>query len=64
YIFSEAFKSLTMEGVLKPWIGMWLPLFIFLPLGIFLTYKAATDSALFDMDAYLQPFRKLFRRKQ
>jgi len=60
FIFTEAFKGLTVEGVLEPWVGMWLPLYIFLPVGIFLTYKAATDSSLFDMDAYLVPFKKLF----
>lgn len=62
FIFTEAFKGLTIEGVLNPWIGMWLPLYIFLPIGIFLTYKAATDSALFDLDIYLSPFKKLFSR--
>lgn len=64
FIFTEAFKSLTIEGVLNPWIGMWLPLYIFLPVGIFLTYKAATDSALFDLEIYLSPFKKLFSRKK
>ncbi len=63
FIFTEAFKGLTAEGIVEPWIGMWLPLVIFLPLGIFLTYKAATDSVLFDIDAYLAPFKKLFKRK-
>ena len=62
FIFTEAFKGLTAEGVLQPWIGMWIPLYIFLPVGIFLTYKAATDSALFDLDAYLAPFKRLFSR--
>jgi lipopolysaccharide export system permease protein len=60
FIFTEAFKALTVEGVLDPWIGMWLPLYIFLPVGIFLTYKAATDSALFELEAYLNPIKKLF----
>jgi lipopolysaccharide export system permease protein len=60
FIFTEAFKSLTVEEVLDPWIGMWLPLYIFLPVGFFLTYKAATDSALFDLDAYILPIKRLF----
>lgn len=64
FIFTEAFKALTIEGVLNPWIGMWLPLYIFLPVGIFLTYKAATDSALFDMDSYLEPIKKLFSKNK
>lgn len=62
FIFNESFKGLTAEGVLEPWLGMWIPLYIFLPIGFFLTYKAATDSALFDLDAYLAPFKKLFSR--
>lgn len=64
FIFTEAFKGLTAEGILEPWLGMWIPLLIFLPLGIFLTYKAATDSALFDLDAYLQPIKRIFRKKE
>ena len=64
FIFTEAFKALTIEGVLDPWIGMWLPLYIFLPVGIFLTYKAATDSALFELEAYIGPIKKLFRKKK
>jgi len=64
FIFTEAFKALTVEEVLDPWIGMWLPLYIFLPIGIFLTYKAATDSALFDLDVYLSPFKKLMARNK
>lgn len=63
FIFTEAFKGLTAEGVVEPWIGMWMPLVFFLPLGIFLTYKAATDSALFDLESYLSPFKKLFKKK-
>ena len=31
-----------------------------LPLGIFLTYKAVNDSAVFNKDAYVNFFRKLF----
>jgi lipopolysaccharide export system permease protein len=34
-----------------------------LPIGIFLTYKATRDSALFDLDAYLSPLKKLFNKK-
>jgi lipopolysaccharide export system permease protein len=62
FIFTEAFRGLTVEGVLAPWLGMWIPLYIFLPIGFFLTYKAATDSALFDLDAYLAPFKRIFQR--
>jgi lipopolysaccharide export system permease protein len=33
------------------------------PIGIFLTYKAANDSVLFDMEVYKRFFNKLLRRK-
>ncbi len=62
FIFTGAFKDLAAEGVLEPWLGMWLPLILFLPISIFLTYKAATDSSLFDIDSYLAPFKKLFAK--
>jgi lipopolysaccharide export system permease protein len=42
---------------------MWLASVILVPLGIFLTYKAATDSALFDTDKYQRFFSKLFPKK-
>ncbi len=64
FIFTEVFKNLTIEGVLEPWIGMWMPLYLFLPLGMFLTYKAANDSALFDIDSYIQTIKKIFIRKK
>ncbi len=60
FILTEAFASLAHEEILNPITGMWMPLVLFLPLGIFLTYKAATDSVLFDLDAYIQPIKKLF----
>jgi lipopolysaccharide export system permease protein len=31
---------------------MWMASYVFLPLGVFLTYKASTDSVLFDIDTY------------
>ena len=32
---------------------MWLSSFVLLPVGIFLTYKAATDSPLFNPEAWV-----------
>ena len=34
------------------WLGIWLSTFALLPLGIFFTYKAAGDSAVFNADAW------------
>jgi lipopolysaccharide export system permease protein len=54
---------MAKEGVIPPYIGMWIATVVMLPFGIFLTRKATSDSSLFDPDVYLQPFRKLFIRE-
>lgn len=62
YVVSIIFEDLIIEGVYSVMFGTWFPLMLFLPLGIFLTYKAAKDSALFDMSSYIDPIKKLFKR--
>jgi lipopolysaccharide export system permease protein len=38
---------------------MWASSYILLPIGIFLTYKASTDSVIMNIDTYLAFFRKI-----
>ncbi|MDR0738494.1 MAG: LptF/LptG family permease [Prevotellaceae bacterium] len=52
-------KKLARDGVLDPAMGIWLSSFVLLPMGIFLTYKATTDSALFNSDRYIDYFKKI-----
>lgn len=56
YMYSE---NLAKNGVLNPYWAAWLPVITFTPLGIFFTYKAMTDSNLFDINAYLEPILRL-----
>jgi lipopolysaccharide export system permease protein len=63
HMISITGEKLSREGVLSAFEGMWLSSAILLPVGIFLSYKAATDSALLDRDAYNRFFRKWFRKK-
>ena len=63
YVVTIIYEDLVMEGVYNVVFGSWFPLLLFLPLGIFLTFKAAKDSALFDMYAYTEPIKKLFKRR-
>ena len=44
------------------WEGVWFSTFVFLPAGIFLTYKAANDSVVFNINSYGEFFKKLFSR--
>ncbi|MBI4931926.1 MAG: LptF/LptG family permease [Bacteroidetes bacterium] len=57
-------EKMSEEGALPPYLGMWIATVVTLPLGIFLTRKATSDSALFDTDSYLRPFQKLFRKRK
>jgi len=62
YVVSIVYEDLVIEGVYTAVFGTWFPLMLFLPLGIFLTYKAAKDSSLFDVSNYIAPFKKLFSK--
>jgi len=60
YIVSIMGEKFAREDVWHMFSGMWFSSFIFLGLGIFLTYKAATDSALMNIETYQLLFKKLF----
>jgi lipopolysaccharide export system permease protein len=47
------------KQAMSVFMGMWFSTFVLLPIGLFLTIKAANDSNLFNIDFYL----KLFSRK-
>lgn len=71
-LFFIAYHILTMTGEravkagsMNLWVGVWMASAIFLPIGVFLTYKATTDAPLFDSETYKKIFEKLsFRKKQ
>ncbi|OOQ57430.1 LptF/LptG family permease [Mucilaginibacter pedocola] len=63
YIIGTIGEKSAKEGDLLPIIGSWIAIIALLPIGLFLTYKSATDSALFDMDVYKRFFRRFRRRK-
>jgi lipopolysaccharide export system permease protein len=63
YIISITGEKFAREGVIPAWKGMWLSTIILLPVGIILTYKATTDSVIFDKETYLKNFRKFFGKK-
>ncbi len=63
YVLTEAFAAMALEYVLPPWQAMWIPILIFLPLSVFLTFKAAKDSSIFDVTVYYSWIGKLFKKK-
>jgi lipopolysaccharide export system permease protein len=64
HIISTIGEKSAKEGSLTPFLGMWMAIFTLSPLGVFLTYKATVDSALFDLDFYKRWFKQLFVKKE
>lgn len=63
YIIGTIGEKSAKEGDLSPLIGAWISIGVLFPIGLFLTYKAATDSALFDVDLYKRFFKRFSLRK-
>lgn len=65
HIISITGEKYAKAGVLPPEIAMWLASAILLPMGVFLTYKATTDSPILDADAWNKVLKRfLFFRKE
>ena len=61
HIITITGEKFAREGVTPAYKGMWISSLILFPLGVFLTYKATTDSAIFDREVYLKIFRNIFK---
>ena len=62
YIIDNTGYKMAREALWPCWAGMWLSSFVLLPIGIFLTYKAATDSPLFNPEAWEKAFKQTAER--
>ena len=59
YIIDNFGFKQARDGRFDVWFGIWLSSIVLMPLGIFLTYKAMNDSAVFNPDAYRNFVRRL-----
>jgi lipopolysaccharide export system permease protein len=59
YIISVSFEKLVKENHIDPILGMWSGIIILLPVGIFLTWKATTDSAILNTETYFNYLKKI-----
>lgn len=59
YIISISGQKLVEENVVGTFAGMWAASYILLPIGIFLTYKATTDSVILNVETYFLFFKKI-----
>ena len=58
HVISMTGEKAAKAGALTPMTGMWLSSLVLLPIGIYLTYKATTDSPLLDADAYVKGVKR------
>jgi lipopolysaccharide export system permease protein len=59
YVVSISGQKLVEEDVIGTFAGMWAASYILLPIGIFLTYKATSDSVIMNIDTYLVFLKKI-----
>lgn len=59
YIIDNTGYKMARDGKIEVWAGIWLSSAVLLPLGIFFTTKAMNDSAVFNIDAYRNAWRRL-----
>ncbi len=67
HVISITGEKFARETVITAFEGMWLSSFLLLPIGIWLTIKATTDSSLFDVDDYLNRIKNMilfFKKKK
>ena len=63
HIISTTCERMAVTGSLNMFFGVWISSLILLPIGLFLTFKATTDAALFDGDSWRKFFQKIFKKK-
>jgi lipopolysaccharide export system permease protein len=63
YILSLIGDKLVRESIMPAYQGMWFTTGIFFIAGVFLTYQAATDSSILNLDTYINFLKKIFGQK-
>ncbi len=59
YMIDTGAMKVSREGGMPVWFGMWLSTLVMAPLGIFFTVKSNNDSTVFNVDAYINLWKKL-----
>jgi lipopolysaccharide export system permease protein len=62
YVISMMGEKFVRESILPPFAGMWISTFLLVPMSIWLTYKAANDSVIMNIETYFIWFKKLTQR--
>ena len=58
YAINLVGEKIGKEGVMPIWGGMWLSSVVLFPVGVYITLKAASDSAILSLEAYQKFFNR------
>jgi lipopolysaccharide export system permease protein len=58
YVIDISAMKFVRELVIPPMPGIWISSLILMPMGIFLTYKATTDSVIMNTETYFNFYKK------
>lgn len=64
HMISITGEKMAKEGAIEVENGMWMASAVLLPIGLFFTYKATSDSSFFRLDNYFHKIKKLFVKKE
>ena len=64
HLISTICERMAVFGDLNMFLGVWLSSLVLLPVGLFFTFKATTDAALFDGDSWKKFFQRLFGKRR
>ena len=64
HLISTIAERMAVFGDLNMFLGVWLSSLVLLPVGLFFTFKATTDAALFDGDSWKKALQKFFKKKR
>lgn len=62
YIMNLSVENLSWKGRLNPYLAAWIPNIVLFPFSVWLTYKALTDSQLFDIEKYRAFLKPIINR--
>ena len=59
YVLNLTVENLSWKGDMDPYLAAWIPNMVLFPFSLWLTYKALTDSQLFDIEKYKALFKPI-----
>lgn len=62
YVLNLSVENMAWSGKMDPYLAAWLPNLVLFPFGAWLTYKALTDSQLFDIEKYKTLFKPIIAK--